>query len=256
MTLYLIGLGLFDAKDISIRGLEIVRSCDLIYLEGYTSLLSCSLSELKEFYGDDKEIILADRAQSEQNMDEIISSAREKDVAFLVIGDPVSATTHMEIYRAAKEQGISVSVIHNASVFSAIGITGLQPYKFGKTTSIPFLDDFPQLETPYRVIQQNKTIGAHTLCLLDIKADQDRFMTVNQGIDVLLDIESRLRESVITNETIVIGCARLGHDDFVVKYGPLKDVKKHDFGGPLHSLIVPGNLHFIEEEILEMWKVH
>ena len=104
------------------------------------------------------------------------------------------------------------------------------------------------------MIQQNRTIGAHTLCLLDIKANQERFMTVAQGIDVLLDIESRLREGVITNETIVIGCARLGHDDFIVRVGPLKEMKKHDFGGPLHCMVISGDLHFMEEEILEMWK--
>lgn len=267
MTLYIIGLGLWNHKDISVRGLELVRSCDTVYLESYTSLLSCSVTELEEFYG--REVIVADRAQSEQHMDEMILAAKDKDVAFLVIGDPVSATTHMEIVRSCKEQKVSVSVIHNASVFSAVGITGLQPYKFGKTTSIPFLERVPGLETPYHVVKQNLSIGAHTLCLLDIMVDNveaetggklrssseenTKFMTVTEGLAVLEDIESRLLEGVITDETLVVGCARLGHSDFVVKSGPLSLVKTFDFGGPLHCLVIPGNLHFSEEEMLQVW---
>lgn len=38
--LYLIGLGLGDAEDITVKGLEIVKKCKRIYLEAYTSLLT------------------------------------------------------------------------------------------------------------------------------------------------------------------------------------------------------------------------
>lgn len=37
---YLIGLGLGDAKDITVKGLEIIRKCDKVLLEGYTSILT------------------------------------------------------------------------------------------------------------------------------------------------------------------------------------------------------------------------
>ena len=270
MTLYIIGLGLWNHKDISIRGLEIIRSCKALYLESYTSLLSCNVKELETFYG--REIIVADRSQSEQKINEIINLAKEKDVAFLVIGDPVSATTHMEIVKSCMGEKVPVSVIHNASVFSAIGITGLQPYKFGKTTSIPFLERVPNLETPYHIIKQNQSIGAHTLCLLDIMVDNvssetggrvssetgditnTKFMGVNEGIEVLEDIEKRLGEKVITDDTLVVGCARLGHENFIVKFGKLSEIKKFDFGGPLHCLVIPGDLHFSEEEMLHLWK--
>lgn len=43
---YLIGLGLGDPKDITVKGLEIVKQCSRVYLEGYTSVLACSLEEL------------------------------------------------------------------------------------------------------------------------------------------------------------------------------------------------------------------
>ena len=37
--LYLIGLGLGDAKDITVKGLEIVKEADVVFLEAYTSIL-------------------------------------------------------------------------------------------------------------------------------------------------------------------------------------------------------------------------
>lgn len=38
---YLVGLGLGDARDITVRGLEVVKSCARVYLEAYTSQLTC-----------------------------------------------------------------------------------------------------------------------------------------------------------------------------------------------------------------------
>ncbi len=57
--LYLVGLGLGDARDITVRGLEIVKRCDKVYLEAYTSILTCGKEELEKLYG--REVILADR---------------------------------------------------------------------------------------------------------------------------------------------------------------------------------------------------
>lgn len=37
--LYLVGLGLADEKDITVRGLEVVKSASKVYLEAYTSIL-------------------------------------------------------------------------------------------------------------------------------------------------------------------------------------------------------------------------
>ncbi len=248
MTLYLIGLGLGNEKDISVKGLEIVKRCDLVYLENYTSLLQCSNHELAKFYN--REIILADRKTTENGDEKIVEEARNQEVAFLVIGDPFSATTHVDLLKLAQEKNVDVKVLNNASVLTAVGITGLQLYKFGKTTSIPFLDDFPQLETPYQVIKQNRELGMHTLCLLDIKSDQNRFMSVSQAIEVLEDIEQRLGEGLVKDDLLVIGCSRLGTDKAIIKAGKLKKIKEIDFGDAPHCLIIPGKMHFIEEEMI------
>lgn len=47
--LYLIGLGLGDEKDITIKGLEAIGKCDIIYLEHYTSILTVGKEKLVKF---------------------------------------------------------------------------------------------------------------------------------------------------------------------------------------------------------------
>ena len=248
MTLYLIGIGLSTEKDITIRGLEIVKRCDTIYLENYTSLLQCSVADLERLYG--KNIILADRTTAEQKDEEIVKEAKSKDIAFLIVGDPFSATTHIELFKLAREKNVPVQVIHNASVLTAVGITGLQLYKFGRTTSIPFLEDQPQLETPYNVLKENQAQGLHTLFLLDLRPEQDKFMSVNQALEILEKIESRKKENLIRKDSFVIGCARLGSDNAVIKAGTLEEIKRISFGKAPHCLIIPGKMHFTEEDFL------
>ena len=251
MTLYIIGIGLSTEKDITLRGLEVIRKCDKIYLENYTSLLQCSVQDLEKLYG--KKVIPADRATAEQKDEQIVAEAKTKDIAFLVVGDPFSATTHIEMFKLAKEKKVPVQVVHNASVLTAVGITGLQLYKFGKTTSIPFLEDHPQLETPYNVLKENQAQGLHTLFLLDLKPDQDKFMTVNQALEILEKIEARKKEKLIGKDTLVIGCARLGSEDALIKAGPLEKVKKNPFGKAPHCLVIPGKMHFTEEEMVKTY---
>ena len=92
---YIIGLGLSDAKDVSLRGLEIIKKSQRVFLEAYTSILLCPKSELEECYG--KSVIEADRTMVEQESDYILKDADKEDVCFLVVGDPLSATTHTDL---------------------------------------------------------------------------------------------------------------------------------------------------------------
>jgi diphthine synthase len=251
MTLNLIGIGLNDEKDITVKGLELVKKSDLIYLESYTSKLQCDVSVLEEFYG--KKVIIADRGMVEGDDNEIIQNSKDKEVSLLIIGDVFSATTHTDIMMRCKELKIDVRIVNNAAILTAVGITGLQLYKFGKTTSIPYPEENFEPETAYDVIKENNKIGLHTLCLLDIKKDLEKYMTVNEAMEILLKIESKRGENVFTNETFCVGCARLG-GDFVIKAGKASELLQFDFGKPLHCLIVPGKMHFMEEDILSNFK--
>lgn len=266
----MIGLGLDDKEDISVKALNIVRNCDYVYLEHYTSKFFSDISDLEDYYG--KKIIIADRNLVESQADStIVKNAVDSEVAFLVVGDVFSATTHTDLLLRAKEIDVDVKYYPNASIMNAIGIVGLELYKFGKTTSIPYPTGDFVYETPYDVIKQNQSMGLHTLCLLDIKMAESspenirkgidkpeppRFMSVKEALKVLLKIENKRGENLINKETKVIGLARVGSDSYIIKSGSLGVIEKEDFGGPLHSLIVPGKLHVVEEEALELWNVN
>ncbi|MBU0471965.1 MAG: diphthine synthase [Nanoarchaeota archaeon] len=250
MTLYMIGIGLNDEEDITIKGLKKIKESDYVFLEVYTSKLQVVMKRLESFYN--KKIIAADRDLVEQRADEILSKAKTKKVSFLVVGDVFGATTHTDLFLRAKEKGVEVEIINNASILNAVGVTGLELYKFGKTTSIPYKEHNFRPETAYDVLKSNQKSGLHTLILLDIKPDRN--MTVNEAIKIMLEIENKRKEKVFTNNSMILGCARLG-GDYKIKYGKVSELENEDFGKPLHCLIVPGKLHFMEEEALAMWKV-
>jgi diphthine synthase len=263
----MIGLGLGDLKDITLKGADAVRDSDFVFLETYTSIYGSTKEQLEEFFG--KQIIEADRNLVENTAEKILEHAKKNNVSFLVVGDVFGATTHTDLFLRAKKEGIDVKVINNASVMNAISIVGLELYRFGRTASIVFDDDEWLPETPYEIIKENKKLGIHTLCLLDIKTAEPskenlrkginkpepaRFLTVNKALEILKKIEKSKEEKIIDNDTLVVGVARLGAEDQVIKAGKLKDIIKFDFGKPLHSLIIPGKLHDIEQEMLELWK--
>jgi diphthine synthase len=253
MALFLIGLGLGDAKDITLKGIELIEKADKVYLENYTSILQCPVEELEKVLG--CKVILADREMVEQKPEQtILQAAADGDAALLVPGDPLVATTHVDLVQRAKKANVPVEVVHNSSIVSAIGATGLQVYKFGKTTSIPFAEKDHLAETPYHVLAENQRIGAHTLLLLDLKPEQNRFMTANDAIECLLKLEMKLNQKIFTRDTFCIGCARLGAKDQLIKAGKAKDLLAVDFGKPVQCLIVPGKMHFMEEEFLQRFQ--
>lgn len=165
--LFVVGLGLGDEKDITVKGLECVKSCKYLYLEYYTSVLGVNKDRLEEFYG--IPITIADRDMVETESERIYQDAKVHNVGFLVVGDPLCATTHVDLILRARREGIAVEIIHNTSVMGAAASCGLQLYQFGYTVSIPFFEENWRPSSFYDRIKYNKEGGMHTLCLLDIK---------------------------------------------------------------------------------------
>lgn len=271
--MYIIGLGLGDERDITLRGLEAVKKCSKVFIEAYTSLLSFGLSSnglstLENLYG--KPITLADREMVEEKADDILSDARHSDVGFLVVGDPFGATTHSDLVVRAKKLGVDVKVVHNASVMNAIGICGLQLYRYGETISIPFFTETWRPDSFYEKIQRNRVLGLHTLCLLDIRVKEPsleslcrgkkqyeppRYMTINTAIEQLLEVEQMRGESAFCEDTDCVGFARLGSEDQMIVAGSMRQLLEVDFGAPLHCLVIVGKTHPVEEEMLDFYKL-
>ncbi|XP_015687092.1 diphthine methyl ester synthase isoform X1 [Protobothrops mucrosquamatus] len=270
--LYLIGLGLGDAKDITVKGLEVIKQCSRVYLEAYTSILTVGKEALEDFYG--KELILADREIVEQYADDILKDAYQTDVAFLVVGDPFGATTHSDLVLRAVKQGIPYRVVHNASILNAVGCCGLQLYNFGETVSIVFWTDMWKPESFFDKIIKNRKNGMHTLCLLDIKVKEQsvenlmrgkkifeppRYMSVNQAAEQLLAVVQNRRlqgqEPEVTENTVCVGLARVGALDQKIASGTLQDMSTVALGDPLHSMIITGMLHPLEVDMLKLFAV-
>ena len=240
--LCLIGLG-FGAKGITLKGLECTKKCDIIYLDSYTSRFDCSISDLEKLFN--KKIILADRKLLEEGFDAVLKKAKQKNICILIPGTPLFATTHINLILKAKKDDVKVEIINNASVFDAIGITGLQLYNFGKITSIPF--ENKDVKTPIEVLDMNTKNNLHTLFLLDLEPDKNRYMTVNDALNYLLKngMEDRL----------AVGCATLGTEN-EINVANAKELFKVKFKNFPQCLIIPAKkLHFMEEEVLGLYKL-
>jgi len=245
-----IGLGLYDEKDISLKGLEEINNCDEVYAEFYTAkLIGTNIDKIEKKIG--KTIKILTREEAEKG-DKIIKSANDKNIAFLTCGDSMTATTHIDLRLKALDIGIKTKIVHGSSIVTAVpGLLGLQNYKFGRTTTLAFPEKNYFPTSPYNVIKDNKGMGLHTLVLLDIQADKKRYMTANEGMELLLEIEKKLKEQIINEDTIVCTVARAGSSRPTLMADRINILKDKEFGPPLHTLVVPGKLHFMEIEALE-----
>jgi len=245
-----VGLGLHDEMGISLRGLEEVKTADNVFIELYTNLMPDFSIENFERISGKRLYVVSRRELEEENGEAVLKAAESGKVVLLVPGDPLIATTHVVLGIHAEKLGVETRIVHGASILSAvIGLSGLHNYKFGKGVTIP-LPSENLSETPYEVISQNKKRGLHSLCLLDVKVEENRYMKIHEGLESLLKIEEKRKEKIVTMDTLVVGIARAGSNNPTVKAGFLEDLLGYDFGGPPHSIIFPGKLHFMEAEAL------
>ncbi|MEM3420685.1 MAG: diphthine synthase [Candidatus Hadarchaeum sp.] len=244
-----IGLGL-GPEGISLQGLRELQEADVVYAELYTSLLpGFDISQLERRIG--RQVKRADRKMVEENPEEILTAAREKRVSFLVPGDPMVATTHVDLRLRAARSGIKTRIIHGVSIASAAaGLLGLQSYKFGPSATIPFPDN-PSTR-PYEILAENFNHGWHTMLFLDLREEREA-MTANEAIGIMFGLEERLKGSVFTAESLTAVVARAGADDVLVRADRAEKLQREDFGPPPHLLVVPGRLHFLEADALEIF---
>ncbi|EMA52689.1 MULTISPECIES: diphthine synthase [Halococcus] len=237
-----VGLGLYDERSITVEGQDALADADRVFAEFYTSKLAgASIGDLEAYH--DHEIEIRDRAGVEQEPAPILDAAEGGEVAFVVAGDPMISTTHTDLRLRAHERNIDTRVIHGTTAQAAASsLTGLQNYRFGKATTIPFAygdGDIPQsvLDT----IDANRERGLHTLCYLDIKAAEDRYMTASTAAE-------RLAPGL--DDPLGVVVARAGSPDPVVAGDRLSALAQQDFGDPLHLLVIPGDLHHVERDAL------
>ena len=238
MTFYLIGTGM-DKNSIPADALEILKTCDKIYLENYTVDFPYQIKDLKKAISHKPQAISTLSRESVED-ESILEKAKIQNVALLVYGDALSATTHMQLILEAKKQKIPYKIFHNASIMTTIAETGLQLYKFGKTTSMPNWEEHTNKPKSFaNIIKQNQSIKAHTLILTDI------------GLKIKPAIE-QLTQSIPLKQKI-IAISNAGTEKQKIFYDKPDNLKNKNIEMPF-ALIIPTELHFTEKEFLENLK--
>jgi len=248
--LYFVGLGLANVKDVSVRGLEYIKSSEIVFLESYTNLFESSIEEIKKFI--QKDLIVLKRKDIEENYERILELAKEKNVCILTYGEPFFATTHIFLRNEALKRGIRVKIAHSSSIFSSIFSIGISSYKVGKVITIPLkskISDLPK--SLYDAIKINKENNLHTVCLLDIDVENNEFLEVSNALKFLLELENNFRENVLSENDFVAIVSRLGYEDEKVYFDSIKNLMSKKISLPA-VIILLSKLSSIEKESLEV----
>jgi len=234
--LYLIGLGL-NEKGYSKEAYEIISGADKVYVDTYTIEFPYEISALTSQFKGKKFIAVGREFVEGMNF---LNEAKEKDVVLFVYGSPLVATTHTAIIKEAVEKKIKIKIIHAGSILDAVAETGLQPYKFGKTTSLP---NFPA-DSYLNIVKENIGAKAHTLILVDIGLKFE---------DAIKRLEDDCKNKKVNLRKILV-CERLGLKDSRIYYNDIRNLKGKKVRTPF-CIIIPGELHFMEKEFLENFRI-
>ncbi len=237
MVFYLIGLGL-DVESISVEALNNLKKCDKIYLESYTIDFPYSTKELEQSL----KIKLVPLKRESVEDESILKEAKKKNIALLVYGDPFSATTHHQLILSCKKQKIPFEIFHNSSIMNSVAECGLSLYKFGKTASMPAWTESYKPTSFVNYIKENNSIKAHTLLLVDIGLDFQK---------ALKQLEESLNKEC-TETKIFLVCSLIGTKDKKFYFNTLKNLEKIKEVKKPFCFIIPSEMHFVEEEFLEI----
>lgn len=245
--LLLVGLGIHGYAGLSAKALDSLLSIREIYVERYTSPMSESeIDGLKHLLNKDVKVVPRWFVEDGK---EILKLAKNTDVALLVYGDPLIATTHLDLRVRAEKGGIKTKVLHaSSSITSIIGECGLHIYKIGKI--ITLTSERSSVTNTYYVVYNNLLSGSHTLILLEYNQDKNLFLKPNEALKILLESEKDEKREIFSDETFAIVASRVGVVDQSIVSGKIRSLLEIDFGEPPHSLVVPSSLHFTETDAL------
>jgi diphthine synthase len=278
--LHLIGTGAGSPLNMTVGGKEVASSCDYRFLEGYTSLLGEDGENRLEKLVGVYEII---RRPGVENPERILQLAKSNSVALLVVGDPMQATTHVDLLLRCKDEGLHTSVHHAVSAIDLVcaGL-GLQSYRFGRQVSLTFPHGNHLPTSPLEFIAENRFLGLHTLVLLDLDptgmgVEQPQPMTPSQAFEVMGRMVERLKEDPpphlelenissdrdlsrlkavksILNEQMgevhAVVCSNLGSPTAQIRSGSLAKITENCVSG-IHSIVITGELIGMEKDALE-----
>nr|MBC8517704.1 diphthine synthase [Euryarchaeota archaeon] len=251
--LWLIGLGPGDLSAMTTASIEAAKSCNYRFLEGYTALLpSGEGAKLVEIVGE-YELLMRPGVE---NPDQLLELASENAVALMIVGDPLQATTHVDLQLRAKAAGINCHVIHGISITTIVtGAVGLQSYRFGRQVTLAYPYGDYLATSPFELILDNLQRDLHSLVLLDLDptgmgVDEQNPMSPAMAVDILRRSADKIGENI--EQWKIVLCSDMGRPEQRIFYGTLDDVQLIN-NGSIHCIVIPGRLDELEVEALARW---
>ncbi len=257
--LFLIGLGL-DTKDISAKAIDALKSSSAaLLLDQYTNFIpDAYVSYLEDISG--KKIAKLERKDLEEDAAKTVAPAKKSNICLLVSGDPLMATTHQILIEECEKQGIEYSIFHSSSIMTAaMGESGLIPYRFGKTTTIPFWTDSYKPTSFIDIINSNLKYDAHTLVLLDYNYSKREGLPLGAALGQLKIADLEKERGIISQDTKLIILGNIGRDKQKIVYASIKNLQEKKtqkiFDQKIITIIFPAKLTTIEQEFVSRFEL-
>lgn len=249
--LYLVGAGIYDTFEMY-NSISILKSCDRIYLESFTSPISDNFIDiLKTTVEPEKKIEFVKRWFVEDGR-QILDESKTLNVGLVSYGDPTIATTFTELRIRAIKNNIDVKVIHAASgITSLVGECGLQIYKIGKLVTM--MEERQSAISVYSTVFSNLNLNCHTIILTEYRQGDDGtvfFLKPNNIMSRLLDVEKDIMYGFVSEDSFLIVLSRIGTDEQKIFSGKIKSLLELDYGNGPHTIIFPSKFHFTEEDAI------
>lgn len=275
--LILIGIGPGGVSGMTLAAIDAAKSADYRRYEAYTALWSDDdLADLEARIGEIEKVM---RPEVEDPV-ELLQLAKTETVALLVVGDPLQATTHVDLQLQASEAGVECTVIHGISITGLVtGSVGLSNYRFGRQTTLTYPYGGWIATSPLEVIALNRIQGLHTLALLDldptgegtggqipmqpVDAANSMFLMAEKLSDIIdempddtnfekLKIDACKAICKNISELMVVLCTDMGTPDQNIVYCPLAELDSAETGR-LHCLVIPAEPGEVELSALNRW---
>jgi len=256
--LWLIGIGPGDLDHMTERARSVARECSKRFLEGYTAVLPPGEEERLESVVGNWERLMRNGVEKPE---ELLAQARTEAVALLIVGDPMQATTHIDLEERCAEEGIGFHVIPGLTATAlAVSLSGLQSYRFGRQVTVPFSAGDYLPTSPLEMICINKEAGLHTLVLLDLDPtgmgmETPRPMMPSEAVALLERMSERTENgSTALNLPILewggMLLSDLGTEEERVVSGTLRELSEISTGY-VHAFILPAEFSGMEESAFE-----
>jgi len=256
--LWLIGIGPGDLDHMTERARSVARECSKRFLEGYTAVLPPGEEERLESVVGNWERLMRNGVEKPE---ELLAQARTEAVALLIVGDPMQATTHIDLEERCAEEGIGFHVIPGLTATAlAVSLSGLQSYRFGRQVTVPFSAGDYLPTSPLEMICINKEAGLHTLVLLDLDPtgmgmETPRPMMPSEAVALLEKMSERTENgSTALNLPILewggMLLSDLGTEEERVVSGTLGELSGIGMGY-VHAFVLPAEFSGMEEAAFE-----